>query len=125
MVRPSDHDGNRLGRPLGGAARDVIPRDNDVDVQPDHLGGKLREPFGAPAPPPPLDRHALALDVAQLPQPLSHGVPDLLILRGNPGESVSDAGNLPRRLPSRGERRGEEAPGYSPEECSPIHHSIT
>ena len=45
-ITPERHDdGNRRGRLPGSHGRRVAPCDDDVDLEPDQLGGEVREPF--------------------------------------------------------------------------------
>ncbi len=96
----------RLGR--GGR-----PRDDHVDREPHELGREGGKPFAAVPVPSALDDDVLALDVAEVSQPLEECPPEMRrrrAVRGGPPEKA-DAMDLRRRLRFHDERRGEGAPG--------------
>jgi hypothetical protein len=119
-----EDDRDRPGGLLGGFGSGRGCRDDDVDVQPDELGGERGQSLILELGGPMLDHHVLTFDVAQVAQPL----PERLVEERRHVTQQADPGDLPGRSLGRGGgRRGEEAESESglrapPEQSSsPLH----
>src|SRR5262249_57074126 len=102
-------DRDRLRRSFGGKGAGRTRRHDDVDLEPDQLGRKLREAIFVPLRPAVLDGDALALDVAEIAESLAERLEDLWLQRRRGGAEVPDARQSPRLLRPSDARRGEEA----------------
>jgi hypothetical protein len=101
-----DDDRDRLRDPADGAGRAFTRDDDDVDRAAGQLGGELRQPVGTPLGEAGHELDGLAVDVTEVAKPFDEGLPGPI--ESGRGPQVSDARDLPRRLPVGGERCGEE-----------------
>ena len=69
-ITDDGHDNRyRCGRGLERLGRRRSTRDNDVDIVPHKIGGKLRQPVDSVLPPSPFNRDRLPVDIAKVTQP--------------------------------------------------------
>ena len=118
-----EHDRDDRGRLLRREDR-RSRRDNDIDLEPDKLGGDLRETLAASLRPANLDRDGATLDPAEFAQPL-HKSGDPLARGGRrlPAQKP-DGRQLPRLLRARRERPRRRRAAEQRDELAPLH-SIT
>src|SRR5262245_64556795 len=98
-------------------------RDDDIDLEPDELGGDLGEAFAASLRPAILDRDVAAFDPAEFVQPLHKGGDRLADHRRRGPAKEPDSWQLRRLLRARRKRPRSRAADQS-DELAPFH-SIT
>jgi putative transposase len=77
-----------------------VMRENDIDLEPDQLGGDLREALGASLRPANLDRDIAAVDPTKFAQPLNKSG-ELLALRRRHGRAQESDGRSPQSVRMR------------------------
>jgi len=120
-VDAHNEDGDCLRCFLGCSRRVIGGRNDDVDVETDQFGREAGEPIRPPLGVPVLDDHVLAVDVAQLAQPLLKGLEERCGARISPRQ-ISDPVH-PGLLPDGHERRGKHGDARRLEESSAIDGS--
>src|SRR5262249_61044584 len=116
-ITDSHHnDGDRLGRLLGRQHRWRRHGGYDVHLEADQLGREVGEPLVLPLRPSVLHDDVLALDIAQVAQPLLEGLAICTANKRGARTEPADPVYLSRRRRLGGERRHEEAEGGDDDE---------
>src|SRR5262245_7326866 len=105
-VDAHDDDWDRCRRFLGGTRREISGCKDDIHLETDQLGREVREPIDLSLGVPELDGEVLAVDVAQLAQPLLKGLEKCRSTRVRTRQ-VSDPVHL-AFLRGGGKRSGQE-----------------
>jgi hypothetical protein len=118
-IRSVHHDDrDRRRRPPGGKGSRRVGRDDHVNLEAHKFGREVIESLRLPFCIAPLDGNVQPFDVPHFTQALPLEFRDT-------GPQTTDSEDLPRLLRLGGARRDEEAASQSPDECSPVDHSIT
>src|SRR5262249_47664592 len=100
-------------------------RDDDIDLEPDELGGDLGEAFAASLPPAILDRDVAAFDPAEFVQPLHKGGDRLADHRRRGPAKEPDSWQLRRLLRARRERPRGRAAEQRDERATAAHSTTS
>jgi hypothetical protein len=120
------HDRDRARRVLGRTGRYDAPCHDHLNLEPDQLGHQVGEPLFPPLRIAGLNDKVLALDIAEVAQPLPEGLQSWIGIAGRAGLEPTDPIHVRRRLGGGGKRRHEDGQGEDDEECNGTmrHHGV-
>src|SRR5439155_4491096 len=109
IVGGRNNDRNSLGRVLGGERCGRRARDDEIDPEPDHLGGERREALHVAFREPTLEDEVPPFAIPALTQPVQERIPHVGEWRSR--VQVADPVDLARRLRLSGERCHKDTEG--------------
>ena len=122
--RHREHDRDDRCRPFGVEHR-PSHRDNDIDLEPDELGGDFGEAFAASLRPAILDRDGATFHPTKFVQPLHKGGNRLADHRGRGPAKEPDSSQLWQLLRPGRQRPSNCRAAEQCDELAALHHSIT